>query len=149
MTASRDDPPELAPQAAALEPDEARVAEALQRIRSGVRQRRAEAATVAGGAGEVGHALLAVKSSEYVREPVALSHRPRLGRLIVLARKAFFHLFLKWFLRPLVEQQNTYNAAAARLLEELAEAQERTARELQGLAARVDELRANHERPEG
>ncbi|HVT18527.1 MAG TPA: hypothetical protein VHQ90_20405 [Thermoanaerobaculia bacterium] len=144
-----DDAPELEPGAALPTPEDLRVAEALQRLRSGVRQRRAEAATVAGGTGEVGHALLAVKSSEYVREPVALSHRPRFGRFIVFARKAFFHLFLKWCLRPLLEQQNAYNAAATRLLQELAEAQERTARELRKLAARLDELEAERERRDG
>jgi hypothetical protein len=75
-----------------------------------------------------------------VQEPVALSHRPRLGRLIVFARKAFFHLFLKWFLRPILEQQNGFNQASARLIEGLVEEQERTARELRRLAARLEAL---------
>jgi hypothetical protein len=121
-------------------PDDLRVAEVLQQVRSGVRQRRAEATTLAAGGEETRNGLLALKAREYVQEPVALSHRPRLGRLIVFARKAFFHLFLKWFLRPILEQQNGFNQASARLIEGLVEEQERTARELRRIAARLEAL---------
>jgi hypothetical protein len=125
------------------------VAEALQSLRSGVRQRQAEAATVGGlaggssvSAGGLAASLLAVRSHEYVQEPVPFSHRARYGKLIVFARKAFFHLFLKWFLRPALAQQNTFNQAAARLLQDLAEAEERTARETRLLAARLADIEA-------
>ncbi|HVT57230.1 MAG TPA: hypothetical protein VHR45_02425 [Thermoanaerobaculia bacterium] len=129
-------------------PGEPRVAEVLQRLRSGVRQRRAEAANAGGdlaraGAGlgdALAHQLLAVKSREFVQEPVAFSHRPRFGRLIVWSRKAFFKIFLKWYLRPLLEQQNAFNQAAGRMLQELAEAQERLLRETHQLAALLEEL---------
>ena len=142
---------------AALDP---RVAEVLQQLRSGVRQRQAEAATVGGlpgsleaagpAAGGAGFAqgLLAVKAAEYVQEPVPLSHRPRLGKLIVGSRKAFFHLLLRWFLRPVLAQQNAFNQAAGRMLQDLAEAQERTAREVRVLAALVAELEVRAEAAE-
>lgn len=120
--------------------DSLRVAEVLQRVRSGVRQRRAEAATLAAGAAEVHGGLLELRQREYVREPVPFSHRPGLGRWIVLARKAFFKLFLKWFVRPVGEQQNAFNQTAARLIESLVESQERTARELRQLSARLEAL---------
>ena len=129
-------------------PDDPRVAEVLQKVRSGVRQRRAEATTLAAGAEEARNGLLALKSREYVQEPAAFSHRPRWGKLIVFARKAFFHLFLKWFLRPVIEQQNGFNQAAARLIEDLAEAQEGTARELRQLAARLEALERRFEEGE-
>jgi hypothetical protein len=124
-----------------------RVAEVLQSLRSGVRQRQAEAATMGGrgGAGAEGGlaaSLLAVRSHEYVQEPIAFSHRARFGKLIVVVRKAFFHLFLKWFHRPLLAQQNAFNQAAGKLLQELAEAEERTARETRLLAARLTDLEA-------
>jgi hypothetical protein len=131
-----------------------RVAEVLQQLRSGVRQRQAEAATVGGlpgsldapgGAAGFAQGLLAVKASEYVQEPVPFSHRPRFARLIVGSRKAFFHLLLKWFLRPVLAQQNAFNQAAGRMLQELAEAQERTAREVRVLAALVAELETRAE----
>jgi hypothetical protein len=133
----------------AAAPPDPRVAEVLQQLRSGVRQRQAEAATVggglSGGAGGFAQALLAVRAAEYLQEPVSFSHRPRLGKLIVGSRKAFFHLFLKWFLRPVVAQQNAFNQAAGRMLQELAEAQERTARETRLLGARLAELEARAE----
>jgi hypothetical protein len=121
-------------------PDDLRVAEVLQQVRSGVRQRQAEAATLAAGAEEVRGGLLELKQREYVREPVAFSHRAGMGKLVVLSRKAFFKLFLKWFVRPILEQQNAFNQTAARLIEDLAESQERTARELRQVAARLEAL---------
>ena len=120
--------------------DDLRVAEVLQQVRSGVRQRRAEAATLAGGSEEMRGGLLELKQREYVREPVPFSHRPSFGKLIVLFRQAFFKLFLKWFARPVLEQQNAFNQTAARLLEELAEGQERTERELRQVSARLEAL---------
>lgn len=130
-----------------------RVAEVLQRLRSGVRQRQAEAATIGGlgglGAGDgsgsalgLSQALLALKSNEYVQEPVPFSHRRRLGKLVVWSRKAFFHLFLKWFIRPVLAQQNAFNQTAGKMLQELAAAQERTAREGRLLAGRLAALEA-------
>jgi hypothetical protein len=121
-------------------PDDPRVAEVLQKVRSGVRQRRAEAATLAAGAEETRSGLLELKQREYVREPVPMSHRASLGKLIVLSRKAFFKLFLKWFARPVIEQQNAYNQAASRLIEDLVESQDRTARELRQVSARLEAL---------
>ena len=121
-------------------PEDLRVAEVLQKVRSGVRQRRAESTTLAGGGEETRSGLLALKQREYVQEPVASSHRPGLGRLIVLARKVFHKLFLKWLLRPILEQQNGFNQASARLIEDLVEAQERTAREVRQLGGRVEAL---------
>src|SRR5436305_11521434 len=127
-------------------PDDLRVAEVLQKVRSGVRQRRAESTTLAAGGEETRNGLLALKAREYVQEPVAFSHRPRWGWLVVFVRKAFFHLFLKWFLRPVLEQQNGFNQAAARLIENLVEANDRTARELRQVAARLEALEQRLER---
>jgi hypothetical protein len=120
--------------------DDLRVDQVLQQVRSGVRQRRAESTTLAAGAEETRNGLLALKSREYVQEPVAFSHRARWGKLIVFARKAFYKVFLKWFTRPVLEQQNGFNQAAARMIEDLVEAQERNARELRQLSARLEAL---------
>lgn len=121
-------------------PSDPRVAEVLQKVRSGVRQRRAESATLSAGGMETRNGLLMLKSREYVQEPVVFSHRPRWGRLIVFARKAFFHVFLKWYLRPLLEQQNGFNQAASRLIEDLVEAHDLTLRELALVSARLEAL---------
>ena len=128
-----------------------RVAAVLDQLRAGVRQRRAELATLgpsaggataAGDAGELHSKLLQVRQSEYVREPVPSSHRPGLGRWIVLARKAGYKLFGKWLVRPLLEQQNAHNQATAALLQQLAENEVRLAHELRGLQARLASLEA-------
>jgi hypothetical protein len=137
------------PSTPSVPPEDLRVAEVLQKVRSGVRQRRAESTTLAGGGEETRNGLLALKAREYVQEPVALSHRPGLGRLIVFARKAFHQLFLQWFTRPVLEQQNGYNQAAARLIEDLVEAQEKTARELRQLGGRVEALERRLEEKDG
>lgn len=123
-----------------LPPDDLRVDQVLQQVRSGVRQRRAESTTLAAGAEETRNGLLALKTREYVQEPVAFSHRARWGKLIVFTRKAFYKVFLKWFTRPVLEQQNGFNQAAARLIEDLVEAQEKNARELRQISARLEAL---------
>jgi hypothetical protein len=132
-----------------LPPDDLRVDEVLQQVRSGLRQRRAESTTLAGGGEERRSGLLALKSREYVEEPVPFSHRAGLGRLIVLARKAVYKLFQKWYQRPLLEQQNAYNQAAARLIEDLLEGRDKAARELRQLAGRVEELEQSLEKARG
>ncbi|MEA2601879.1 MAG: hypothetical protein QOF89_2871 [Acidobacteriota bacterium] len=121
-------------------PPDLRVAEVLQKVRSGVRQRQAESTTLAAGGEEVRSGLLALKAQEYVQEPVAFSHRPRWGGIIVFSRKAFFKVFLKWFLRPVLEQQNGFNQAVARLIEDLVESNDRLSRELRQVSARLEEL---------
>src|SRR5262245_1296908 len=93
-----------------------RVAEAVERARAGVRQRQAELATLGELEGESAALLLELRAAEYLREPQPVSPRPLLGGLLVFVRKAFFHLFLKWWSRPVLEQQNRFNRAAAELL---------------------------------
>ena len=117
------------------------VALVMRRLREGVRQRLAEAATVeAGGAGGEGR-LLALREATGVREPVPHSARPGLGRWVVAARKGVYHLFLKWLARPLVAQQNLYNEASAQWIEELVASQERLRREVACQAAELERLR--------
>jgi len=142
--------PELLAEGGAAAPaalPEPRVAEILQEVRSGVRQRAAEAETAGvAGSDAARQGLLALRQREFVAEPVPFSHRASLGRAIVFVRKAFYHLFLKWLVRPVLEQQNGFNQAASRLLQELVEAAERNERERKELAARVAEL---ERRPSG
>ena len=119
------------------EPD--RVEDVLERLRAGVRQRQAEVATISGS--ELArHKLAELAAREYVQEPIAVSPRPVLGRWIVLARKAIFHLFLKWFTRPVMEQQNSYNQTVSRLIQDLMQSNEALAQRVRELEARVLEL---------
>jgi hypothetical protein len=130
--------------AVAPEPEasaEERVAAVLESVRAGVRQRVSELTTVSVAAEEGRRRLVELRGSEYVREPAPVSPRPLLGRAVVWMRKAFFHLFLKWFERPVWEQQNRYNQAATELLQDLVERQERAERELAELRAELGRQR--------
>jgi hypothetical protein len=127
------------------EAQRARVAETLERLRSGVRQRQAELATGAGAREEVRLRLRELRAHEFLEQPPCFSPRPVVGRLLVALRKAFFHLFMKWYLHPVVQQQNRYNQIASRLLEELAEENAELRREL----ARLEGRGAEHEEARG
>lgn len=106
------------------------VAATFARLREAVRQRAAEAATLEPGAEAAQGRLLALRELDTVREPVPVSPRRGLGRLIVFGRKAAFHLFLKWLVRPLLAQQNQFNQTASQLIEELVRSEERLRSEL-------------------
>jgi hypothetical protein len=132
----RSDPELPADEAARRE----RVAATLERVQAGVRQRRAELATVGGGREDTRLRLAELKSLEWVEEPTPVSPRPGVGRLLVFVRKAFFHLFHKWYARPVLHQQNGFNRAAAELLAELARRLEEGEARVARLGARVREL---------
>lgn len=125
--------------ARADEPRVERVEDVLQRLRAGVRQRQAEIATL-GGSDQSKHKLAELTAREYVQEPIAVSPRPVLGRWIVFARKVIFHVVLKWFTRPVMEQQNAYNQTASRLIQDLTQTQEALARQVRDLEARLAKL---------
>jgi hypothetical protein len=117
--------------------EEPRVEEVLQRLRAGVRQRQAEIATVGAASDQARHKLAELTAREYVQEPIAVSPRPVAGRWIVLARKAVFHLFLKWFTRPVMEQQNSFNQTVSRLVQDQVQAHEALAQRVRELEARL------------
>ncbi len=132
-------------------PAEPDVANVLERIRSGVRQRQAELATLAGESEASKLRRLELKSLEWVEEPPLFSHRPGLGRLIVFARKAAFHAFVKWYARPILQRQNRFNQVASQLIQELSQEQSRLAHEvarLEGEVARLSHSVAPPEPPE-
>jgi hypothetical protein len=123
-------------------PSEARVAAVLEQLRSGVRQRMAEVAAVGAGAYAARHRLVELASREYVQEPVPVSPRPVVGKVLVFARKAVFHLFLKWYTRPELEQQNSFNESASRLIQDLVKGQEQLERQVRILSARLEQFEA-------
>jgi len=129
--------------------DQPRVDEVLQQLRAGVRQRQAELATVGAGADEARFKLVELTAKEYIQEPIPLSPRPVVGKWLVFARKAFFHVFMKWYLRPVLEQQNAFNQSAGRLIQDLIQGQEKLARQLRETEARLIALeRRLRETPE-
>lgn len=65
---------------------------------------------------------------------------PVVGRGIALAKRVV-RLLLRWYINPIVDQQNDFNAATVRALGDLAAENER-------LRAALDDLRAAQQRPE-
>lgn len=126
-----------------------RVAETLDRLRSGVRQRQAELTTVDGESEEQRLRLADLQASEFLQEPICVSPRPVIGPLLVFVRKAFFHLFMKWYLRPVVMQVNRFNGSAGTLIRDLVEANRGLAEQNRKLEGRVEALEAAIERREG
>ena len=112
----------------------------MARLRAGVRQRQAELATVSAATDEARFKLAELTSKEFIQEPMAVSPRPVVGRALVFVRKAVFHLFFKWYMRPVLEQQNAFNQTAARLVQDLVQAQERLARQVREMEARLAAL---------
>lgn len=121
------------------------VAEALRVVESGVRQRAAQIATLRGDRDAVRSQLLDLKATELLQEAIPVSPRPLIGPLLVFLRRAVYHLFFKWQLRPLMQQQNRFNQAAARLIEDCVEGERRLADEIERLHARLDEQSAPEE----
>lgn len=129
---------------AAVDAPSADVAALLAELRAGVLQRQAERTAlgayhrppepgVVAPAPQLGMPLVELRSREFVPEPVAFSPRKGLGRFLVLLRRVFFKLFMKWYLHPLLQGQNAFNQSASRLLQQLAAEQERLRAELEAL----------------
>lgn len=124
------------------DPRDESVAATLERIRSGVKQRRGELATLGERSEDRELALLELKSREFIEEPRPVSPRPVLGRFLVFARKAVYHLFAKWHARPVLQQQNAFNQTVSRLLQDLTTQVEDLSRHVDRLSRRVAELEA-------
>lgn len=113
--------------------DEDRVAAALDQIQATVRQRTAELSTLADRDEYRNLRLVELRSAEFLQEPFPVSPRPGVGKLIVWARKVWFHLFQKWYTRPLLIQQNRYNRAVTAMIEDLLRDQKQLDSELRDL----------------
>ncbi len=109
-------------------------------------QIRAEVTAARGGGPETAHLALGVDLDE-LRESLAevealravSSHWPIQGRTpreraAALAQR-FVRRALQWYITPIVQQQNSYNAAVARTLQLLLESQLELAREIARLRA--------------
>jgi hypothetical protein len=127
----------------AADAERARVAAALDGLRAAVRQRQGELASARGAGGdELALQLAELRRREFVEEPRPVSPRPMLGRTIVFFRKLVWHLALKWHARAVWAQQNGFNQAASRTLQDLAEREREARRRLDRLESRLAELEA-------
>jgi cell division protein FtsB len=126
-----------------------RVAAALAALGAAVRQRRAEVASAGIDGDELTVQVADMRQREFVQEPQPISPRPGLGRLIVFARKAVYHLFGKWHARAVLQQQNEFNQSVATLVAGVVERERDQRRELARLRARVERLEERLERLAG
>lgn len=99
--------------------DDSVLEEVAGRLRAGMQQRRAEVAALTDA--RRGSRVPDLERARYLEEPVSILARPKFGRLIVFSRRVFYRLFLKWYMRPILQQQNGFNAAATQRVQELLE----------------------------
>jgi len=135
-----------------LEPDQSPgvdPAVMLEAVRASVLSRR----STPGADGTEREALAIRQAIDAAEDAAALSHivpitwNSRLSRLAALGRRPLA-LVLRWYVKPIVDRQNRFNAAAARALVELNARQERLLRvcelqdeRLDALQKRLDDLR--------
>lgn len=113
--------------------DRDRVAGTLEQVRSGVRRRQAEVTTVTIETDELRLRLLELRQSEYLQEPPCVVPIPVIGPIVAFIRKAFARLFTRWYQRPMMVQQNRFNQASSRLIQDLASTQSELRQEIERL----------------
>ena len=112
--------------------------EVVERLREGIERRRSQ---LAGQNPTLdGSGLHELDSSQFLEEPSAVSARPGIGGLIVLSRKLFRHLFLKWYTVPLLRQQNGFNRNVTLSFGDVVKRNQRLQREVGDLQRRVEAL---------
>jgi hypothetical protein len=129
-------------------------AQALAELRDQIRQRsarlggRLDAGSPGGGGGadfslnQVRQSVDEVNDLWFVSAHLPITWKvPGVGTAIAYAKKAT-RVLLRWYINPIVEQQNRYNSAVARALVEITAYQERLTREWQVLEERVLALEA-------
>src|SRR5947208_8969370 len=122
------------------------VAATLAELREQVHQQRARLNY--GGADDPRARSLAEmqRSADAVNDTWFVSaHLPITWDLRVVGRlgaytKRLVRLLLRWYINPIVEQQNRFNAATARAIVEINAYQERMTREWQALEERIERL---------
>ncbi|MDP9371206.1 MAG: hypothetical protein M3Q65_01855 [Chloroflexota bacterium] len=94
-----------------------------------------------GGRGALGEAMDAAHISAHL--PIGWDV-PIVGRGLALTKRAV-RLLLRWYINPIVDQQNDFNAAAVRALYELAAEQERLRLMIADCGSRIAELERRHD----
>ncbi len=124
---------------------DSQVAEVLEEVRSRVRACRATGGDSATSADEQTLSEVQAAIQDVNVNARVNSHLPLLwedmvvGRLRALVQRVVRRL-LRWYINPIVDQQNIYNAASARALTLLAAENARLRREQRELSERVADL---------
>lgn len=129
-----------------------RVTEVLQQIRAGVRQRQAEQAAnlsaqqLSQGQNDqwspIDERIADLQARAVVAERPFVSHMPLLGPLITFVRRTWNSVSTKWFVLPMVQQQNEFNQLVVHTLHQSLTTQAQLGRRLNGVNARLDESQA-------
>src|SRR6476469_7043798 len=125
---------------AALDP-----AEALREVRAQITRRRERHGADPNGAEDFSLSQLRQSVDEvndlwFVSAHLPITWRtPGFGTAIAYLKKAT-RVLLRWYINPIVEQQNRFNSAVARALVEMTAQQERRTREWAALEERVAAL---------
>ena len=125
---------------AALDP-----AEALREVRAQITRRRARRGADPNAAEDFSLSQLRQSVDEvndlwFVSAHLPITWRtPGLGTAVAYLKKAT-RVLLRWYINPIVEQQNRFNSAVARALVEMTAQQERLTREWAALEERVAAL---------
>ncbi len=136
--------------------EDPRVVEILQQIRAGVRQRQAERAAILSDRqrgdreGEqwlaIDEKIAELRASSVVVERPFVSDVPILGPLIVFVRRAWNNVAARWFVLPLVQQQNRFNQMVVDAVRESLRSWARLDKRIDTLDARLDEMLAKIDR---
>ena len=128
------------------QPQDPDVAAILTDLREQIRERRARFTLAdpddphALNLAELKRSVEAVNDNWFVSAHLPITWETRIvGRLGAYAKRAV-RVLLRWYINPIVEQQNRFNSAVARTLVEMAAYHERMTREWQSLDERVEQL---------
>jgi len=92
------------------------------------------------GTAELDRELAILTASQTVHEPAFESSAPVIGRVIVMTRRAWNWMSTKWYVRPIVAQQNRINRQATSVMSALAQQHELDEQRISDLQTRVTEL---------
>lgn len=122
------------------------VAAILAELREQIRERRARL-TVGDGSGshalnlaELRRSVESVNDTWFVSAHLPITWETRIVGRLGAYTKRIVRVLLRWYINPIIEQQNRFNSAVARTSVEMFAYQERMAREWQDLEERVAKL---------
>ena len=98
---------------------------------------------------ELRRSIESVNDTWFVSAHLPITWETRIVGRMGAYTKRVVRLLLRWYINPIVEQQNRFNSAVARSLVEMLAYQERMAREWQALEERVAQLEAGQPGPDG
>lgn len=108
--------------------EEIPVAEVMRQIRADIRRRQAELKALGDRAlpvedGQWEQRVRELRAKAHVRERPFVSHAPIIGRFIAFFREKWNSIAAKWYVRPMLHQQNIFNQAVVQTIQEMLEAQ--------------------------